>query len=147
MLASFTGAPFVISKKKTVSRMIQMANIMKGEKAVDIGSGNGVIVVEMAKKGAIAYGYELNPFLVLFGKLRLWKNGLSNGKIEQKNIWNQTYTEFDVITLYALPWAMKKLEKKLLRETKKGTRIVSNSFPFPNWKPTEKKDGVYLYTK
>src|SRR5581483_4576224 len=145
MLASFTGAPFVISKQKKVKTMIQLAQIKPGEKVIDLGSGSGIIVVSAAQQGAQAYGFEINPFLVLFAKLRILLSNTKNAHIVMRNFWKEDYKDFDVITIYTLPWSMKRLEKKLKKECKSGTRIVSNTFPFPTWKAEKEKNGIYMY--
>ena len=58
ILSVIKGAPYIPSDQSTIKRMIKFAKVKKGEKAVDLGAGDGRVIVELAKAGAIAYGYE-----------------------------------------------------------------------------------------
>lgn len=142
------GAPYVPSDDRIVDMMVSLAGIKEGEKAADLGSGDGRIVVSLAKAGAVADGYEISPFLVWYSRYRLKKEGLSkNAKILQKNFWKVDFSDYDVIALYQVTYVMNGLEKKLLKELKPGARVVCNAFKMPNWKPKTQKDGVFLYVK
>ena len=146
--AFIMGGPYVPTDKKTLRTMISLLQIRQGERACDIGAGDGRIVMALAQAGANAVGYERNPFLVFAGNLWIRKNGLSTtAKLRHKNLWKADYREFTAITLFGIPYIMNRLEKKLLAELPHGTRVASNAFSFPNWKPVIKQSGVYLYVK
>ena len=140
------GAPFEPTNKKTLRKMIEFSEVKKGEKVADLGSGNGRIVIEFAKLGAEVHGFEINPFLIWFSKRKIKKLGLQDKAfIHWKNFWNQNLSKYDIIIVFQIGFIMKNLEKKLKKELKKGSRIVSNTWKFPNWK-TEKREGdAYLY--
>ena len=142
----FGGAFFAKTEEEKVNKMILISDIKPGEKAVDIGSGDGGLVIAMAKAGAEAHGYEINPFLVWSSKNNIKNAGL-DGKafIHWKNLWKVDFSEFDVAVLFGIPHMMKKLETKLKKEMKPGSRVISNSFIFPNWQHSKKEDSVYLY--
>ena len=59
-----SGLGYAPSTTAIIDRMIKLLNIKPGEKAVDIGSGDGRVVIALAKAGAEAHGYEINPLLV-----------------------------------------------------------------------------------
>ena len=82
------GAPFEPTSDRKLKIMMKLAKVKKGEKAVDHGSGDGKIVIALAKAGAEAHGYEINPLLVLFSRYKIKKAGLK-GKafIHWKNFW------------------------------------------------------------
>ena len=61
------------------------------------------------------------------------------------HFWNTDVTSYDGIVVYGIPYIMQRLEEKLKKELKPGARVVSYSFPFPNWEPTAKEKAVYLY--
>ena len=63
------GASFEISRREVVEKMIEFAKLKKGEKVVDLGSGDGRVVLEFARKGVEVHGYEINPLLVFCGSL------------------------------------------------------------------------------
>lgn len=148
LLPTVAGAIYYPSSDKQIDTILQLAKIKKGEKAVDIGSGDGRVVVALARAGADAYGYEINLFLVIWS---WWKTRVlpakERGKHQWKNLWFTNFSQFDVIVLFGMTYIMADLEKKLLRELKPGARIVCNSFPFPHWKPSKKIGSVYLYEK
>jgi hypothetical protein len=74
--------------------------------------------------------------------------GLKNkAHIYNKSFWNVNLSSYDVVVIYGIDYIMERLEKKLLKELQPGTRIISNSFKFPNWDYLEKKNDIYLYIK
>ena len=146
--AFIMGAPYAPTDKKAIRTMIGLLQIRKGERACDIGAGDGRIVMALAQAGANAIGYERNPLLVPAGGIWIQKKGLgATAKLQHKNLWKADYRPFTAVTLFGIPYIMDRLEKKLLAELPHGARVASNAFPFPNWKPVTKQDGVYLYIK
>jgi hypothetical protein len=144
------GAPFEPTKEKKVKKMIKLAKIKKTDKAVDLGSGDGRLVIALAKAGAKeAHGYEINPLLVFISRRRIKKARLQKkAKIHWANFWRTSLKDYDVVTLFQFPTIMKRLGKKLRRELKKGSRVVSYHWKFHNWKPSKVVDkDIYLYKK
>ena len=149
VLSFYTGAPFVPTRAKASKRMIELAHISKGTRVYDLGSGDGKLLFMAAEKGAIATGFEINPFLVLFTNVKaLFYPYRTRIRAVWKNFWFTDLSQADVIFLYLIPWKMEKLEQKFLKETKPGTKIISNSFIFPNIPCTQKDEAnhVYLFT-
>ena len=144
----FLGAFFASSKKEIVKTMVLLSDIKPGEKAIDLGSGDGRLVIALAKKGAQAHGYEINPLLVFLSRNNIKQAGLQ-GKafIHFGNFWLLDFSEFDVVTVYGISHMMKRLEVKLKKELRPGARVVSNYFVFPNWPPSKKENSVRLYKK
>ncbi|MBI3335210.1 MAG: class I SAM-dependent methyltransferase [Candidatus Portnoybacteria bacterium] len=142
------GAPFVPSNRETVKKMIILAGVKPAIKAADLGSGDGRIVIALAKAGAEAHGYEINPLLVWWSRRRIRKEKL-RGKafIHWGSFWRHDLSSFDVITIFGISYIMRGLEKKLKEELKAGARVVSNEFIFPGWLSLKKDGGVYLYEK
>lgn len=147
LLASvIRGAAFIPTKPETVKKMIALANVRPGEKAVDLGSGDGRIVIALAKAGIQAHGYEINPLLVWWARRKISKAGLTDKAfIHWKSFWGQDLSSFDIVTIFGINYIMPGLEKKLRKELKAGSRVVTNAFTFPNWPHAQKADGVYLY--
>lgn len=143
-LAFLTGAPFVPSTKATSKAMIDLAQIKPGMKVYDLGSGDGRLLILAAKKGAKAVGLEINPFLVLLTQLKIFWFSLKGGglkgvthgtnEVRWQSFWNANLSEADVIFVYLLPWKMEALARKLQKELKPGSLVISNSFIFPKWK-------------
>ena len=146
VLSFYTGAPYVPSKLKSAKRMIELAHISKGTRVVDLGSGDGKLLFEAASYGAIAIGYEINPFFVLLTNIKSFFSPYrTRVRAIWKNFWRAYISRADVILLYLIPWKMKKLEDKLIKETKPGTKIISNSFLFPHIPCTEKDSDNHVY--
>lgn len=148
LIAIIKGAPYVPARRKAVEKMIEFADIKPGQKAVDIGSGDGRVVIALARAGAIAYGYEINPLLVWWSRWQIKRAGLEKKAfVYVKNIWSQDFSEFDIVIIFGLPRIMKEMGQKLDRELKPGAKIISNAFHFPDWQPVKKEEGVFLYEK
>lgn len=142
----FGGAPFVASQTKTIGKMLDLARVKAGEKAADLGAGDGRLVIALARAGAEAHGYEINPFLVWRARKKVRQAGLDSvAFIHWGNLWQQNLSRFDVVLVYGLTPMMKKLERKLRYELKPGGRVISESFPFPTWPPLKQEDHLYLY--
>ena len=144
--AMVRGAPYAPLGKQKIETMLGLLNVKPGEKAIDLGSGDGRLVIEMAKKGAIAYGYEINPLLVLIAKWKIKKLGLQkNAHIYWGDFWGKNLSSFDIVTVYLAPHSMKAVETKLRKELKPKARVAVNYFPFPTWKPKKTLEKIYLY--
>jgi len=140
------GAPFVPTKKEAVKQMVICAKVTPGCKALDIGSGDGRIVIALAQAGAEAHGIDNNPLLIWWSRIAIKDLGLE-GKafIHWGDFWKMDMSSFDVVTLFGVTQIMKPLKKKLERELKPGARVISNGFRFPDWTPTEVQHTVIAY--
>lgn len=144
----YTGAIFMPTPDEEVVTIISLLGIQLGEKAIDLGSGDGKLVIALAKAGAKVEGYEINPFLVWVSRRNIKKAGLTdNAVIYQKDFWEIDFSPFSIVTLYGVPYIMNKLEAKLKKELKPGARVASNYFGFSSWAPLQKEKNVYLYIK
>ncbi len=144
----FFGAPFAVTTPSKVKKMIKLAEIKSGEKVVDLGSGDGRIVMALARAGALAYGYEINPFLAGLARRKIKKAGLqARAEIRQKSYWRDNMGNFDKVVLFGVPYMMSRLEKKLKHELKPGAIVVSNKFKFSDWQPLKQEDNIFIYKK
>lgn len=138
--------PYVGSEPEKITAMIKLAEVKPDERAVDIGSGDGRIVVALAHEGVAAHGYEISLLLVLWSYLTAWRNRvLPKTRFYWKSYWQADFSHYTLVTLYGLPFVMEHLEPKLKKELPKGARIVSNSFRFVDWPVAKERDGTYLY--
>ena len=78
ILPFLVGAPYEGIREKPLRQMVKIANVKKGDTSVDLGSGDGRIVIAFAQKGIKATGYEINPFLVLYSRRKIRKLKLQN---------------------------------------------------------------------
>lgn len=145
-LAFVTGAPFVPSTRKTAEKMIELAELRKGMKVYDLGSGDGRLLKLAAERGARATGFEINPYLVIFTKIRFFFSPYRNLiKAKWADFWRADFRDADAVFVYLLPWKMEKLENLLKEKLKPGATVVSNSFIFPHLKMIRKDESVHVY--
>jgi ubiquinone/menaquinone biosynthesis C-methylase UbiE len=132
-----TGGPYVPTPQRVVEAMLKIAGVNERDFVIDLGSGDGRIVITAAQKyGARGKGYDIDGELVERSNAAAQKLKLgARVKFEQRDVLKADLTGATVVTLYLLPSMMHELKSKLLRELKPGTRIVSHDFDFGDWKP------------
>jgi len=148
-------APFVPSPMDVVGRMLDLAELKPGETFYDLGSGDGRVVIEAARRGARAFGVEMNMTLIDESRRHAIKHGLGDSaKFIEGNIFDVDLSEADVVTMYLLTLSNEKLRPKLERELKVGARVVTHDFPLA-WKVEKRfdfegesgKHVLYLYVR
>lgn len=144
-------AIFFPSSKKIIEVVLQFADIKKKDIFYDLGSGDGRILIETAKKNIRVIGIEQNKFLNWIAKRKIEQLKLKNVEIIEDNIFNQSLSKATIIVAYLSISVTHKLQKKIEKEVKKGTRIILVDHSFKEWKPVKmKKIGfipVRLYVK
>jgi hypothetical protein len=143
------GAPWLPSSFAASRKMLEMANIKPGELVVDLGAGDGRVVVLAAMKyDAQAIGIEIDPIRCLIANLVIILLGLrKKAHVYYGNFFSFDITSANVVVLYLLRSTNQHLKKKLAKELRIGTRIVSNSFAISGWSPSDydKRRKVLLY--
>ena len=141
--------PYVPTPQEIVRNMLQLAGVQKGDVVIDLGCGDGRIVVTAASEfGARGVGYDLNPERIREANENAVKAGVQDRvRFVEKNLFDADIREATVVTLYLLPNVNLKLKPRLLAELKPGTRIVSHSFDMGDWTPDKKieLDGRSIY--
>lgn len=132
-----TGGPYVPTPQRVVDAMLGIAGVNERDYVIDLGSGDGRIVISAAQKfGARGKGYDIDGELVERSNLNARKLKLEKRiSFEQRDVLQADIREATVITLYLLPDMMRSLRARFLRELRPGTRIVSHDFDFGDWKP------------
>ncbi len=127
--------PYVPTPQAVVDRMLAMARVTAQDYLIDLGSGDGRIVVTAAKKfGTHGFGVDLNPVRISEANENARKAGVSDKvAFYQRNLFETDLSQATVITMYLLPRVNLELRPKLL-ELKPGTRIVSHDFDMGDWK-------------
>lgn len=147
--ANIIGAGWQPTSRRRVRKMLEMAEVDSNDVVYDLGSGDGRIVMDAARKyNAKAVGMEADPLRVLWSRLTIMSSGLrSSAKIVWGNFFNEDIGEATVVTLFLSDTANQKLKPKFQRELKPGTRIVSYVWMFKEWEPVkaDKDDEIYVY--
>ena len=140
------GAIYFPSSDRNMDTMLRFADAGPGKKMADLGSGDGRVLVALARAGAEAHGYEINPLLVYSSRRAIRQAGLS-GKafVHWESFWRVNFAPYDAVLVYAFPRIMRGLEKKLQQELRPGARVIANIYPFPTWEPARTESKVFLY--
>jgi SAM-dependent methyltransferase len=119
--------------KSLVDRMLDMANVTSQDYVIDLGSGDGRLVIAAAKRGARAHGIEYNADMVALSKRNAAREGVADrATFVKADIYESDFSQATVLTLFLLPEINLKLRPQILN-LKPGTRIVSNSFDMSDW--------------
>ena len=159
LLAGQVLAPYVPTPEAMVDKLLDAGQLKAGEHMFDLGSGDGRIVIEAARKyGAFAVGVELDETLAANSAAKIRQLGLEKtARIIHGDVLTQDYSSADLVTIYLFPEANAKIRPILDLQLKKGTRIVSHEFEIPGWRPqktiTVADDGtgrsrtIFVYIK
>lgn len=124
---------WVPTAQALADKMLGLAKVTSQDYVIDLGSGDGRIVITAAKRGARALGIEYNPDLVALSKRNAIKDGVGDkAQFIQADLFESDFSQATVITMFLLAEINLKLRPKLLN-LKPGTRIVSNSFNMDEW--------------
>ena len=134
-MATDASVPYVPTPQDVVDRMLEMAKVGPQDYLIDLGSGDGRIVVTAARKhGARGFGVDLNPTRIAEANENARKAGVTD-KVQfyQRDLFETDLKDASVVTMYLLPRVNLDLRPKLL-DLKAGTRIVSHDFSMGDWK-------------
>ncbi len=150
------GAPFYPSFfRKNRTKLNELFKFLesidlKNRKMIDLGSGDGRIVIEFAKNGYESYGIEFNPFLVWLSRFVAKKMKIKNAYFIKEDLFKVNLRDFGIIYIYQDSSVNKKLIKKFESELKHGSIIISNKFQLPyseNLKMINKIGNFLVYQK
>lgn len=129
-------APYVPTVEEDVELMLDVGAIEATDYAIDLGAGDGRIVIAAARRGARGHGIELDPALVALARQNARDAGVADQvAFLEGNIFEADIAQASVVTLYLFPEANIALRPKLLAELRPGTRVLSNSFTMGDWEP------------
>jgi hypothetical protein len=131
------AGPYVPSPQSVVADMLRYAEVGASDFLIDLGSGDGRIVLTAAKVfGARGFGVEIKDELVKKSNEAAQKEGLADRvKFMKQDLFKTDMSQATVITMYLLPDTVNLLKDKFLKELKPGTRIVSHDYPLTGWIP------------
>ncbi|KLE35999.1 hypothetical protein AAW00_00780 [Aurantiacibacter luteus] len=133
--------PYVTTRSVTVDAMLDMAEVEAGDYLIDLGTGDGRILIAAAHdRGASGLGVDLDPVLIRQARDEAADLGLSD-RIDfiEQDLFETPLGEADVVTLFLLPEVNLRLRPRLLAQLRPGARVVSNRFDMGDWEPDEER--------
>jgi SAM-dependent methyltransferase len=135
------GAPYVPTLGPQAQAALELLDLQPGQTLLELGSGDGKVLVVAAQAGLNVVGIELNPFLVLVSRLRTWRYR-RQVRVIWGDFWRVDWPECDAVFAFLLGRFMGKLDSRMA-ELKKP--LVSFAFRVPDRPADAEKAGVFLY--
>ncbi len=134
---------YVPTPQISVDTMLQMAKIGPKDFLIDLGSGDGRIVITAASKfGASGFGVDLDTYLLKLANQNAKKAGVTDKvRFVEENLFETDLSRATVISTYLLPEMNLKLRPKLM-SLKPGTRIVTHDYHLGEWDPDEQRELI-----
>lgn len=135
-----SGGPYVPTPQVVVDEMLRMAAVKDNDFVVDLGSGDGVIVLTAAKQyKARGVGIEIDPELVKLSTDSARRIGVADrASFLVQDVFKADLSRATVLTLYLLPSMMTSLQSKVFQELRPGARVVSHDYHFgDDWRPDD----------
>jgi len=135
-----TGGPYVPTPQVVVDEMLRIGRVGANDFVVDLGSGDGVIVLTAATRlKARGFGVDIDPELVKLSNAEAKKRGVAErASFQVQDVFKADISRATVVTLYLLPGMMANLQSKIYGELRPGTRVVSHDYHFgDDWRPDD----------
>jgi hypothetical protein len=135
--AQAADVPYVATPQNVVDAMLELAQVGPNDFLIDLGSGDGRIVITAAKKyGARGFGVDLDGALVSEARREAQRQGVTDkAEFYARNLFITDIAKATVLTTYLFSQVNIELRPRVFSELKPGTRVVSHEFDFGNWKP------------
>jgi hypothetical protein len=134
-----TGGPYVPTPKVVVDEMLRMGKVGAKDFVLDLGSGDGIIVLTAAREHkARGMGVDIDPELVKQSNAEAKRLGLADrASFRVEDVFKTDVSQASVITMYLLPSMMINLRSKIFLDARPGTRVVSHDYHFDEWRPDD----------
>jgi len=129
---------YIPTSSRDLEPVLLYAKLKKGMQFVDLGCGDGRLVIAAVKKyGVYGIGLEINPLLILFA--RIWAKflKLKRATFLRQDLYTFSLHKADVVYLFLFPRMMEKMSAKIKKECKEGTLIISRGFELPGFKQVD----------
>jgi SAM-dependent methyltransferase len=142
--------PYVPTPHPVVAAMLDMAGAGAGDYVIDLGSGDGRIPIEAARRGARAFGVDINPVRVREANENARIAGVEDRvRFRRQDLFDTPIREASVLTMYLLPRVNMELRPRVLTELRPATRVVSHAFHMGDWEADEIREvehaTIYLW--
>jgi SAM-dependent methyltransferase len=144
-LVVFVGPPYLPTLRKQINTALDMLELKEGQTLLELGSGDGRVMLAAAERGIKVVGIELNPFLVIISWLVTLRYR-KQVRIVWGSYWGAPWPRADAVFTFMLPRYMSKLDERMQKwRPDVQIKLASFAFAIPSREPLEKRDGVYMY--
>jgi cyclopropane fatty-acyl-phospholipid synthase-like methyltransferase len=134
-------APYWQTPAELVGRMLDLAALSPEDRLIDLGCGDGRVVLAAARRGARALGIDLDPQRIAEAEAAARLAGLERlASFRCEDLFETPLAEASVVTLYLLPHVNRLLRERLRRELPAGARVVGHAWPMPDWPPIREEE-------
>jgi SAM-dependent methyltransferase len=138
------GPPYLPTLAPQVASALDMIKLQPGQTLLELGCGDGKVLVAAAERGLHVVGYELNPLLALLAWLRT-RRYHSQVQVIWGDHWHKTWPPADGIFTFLLGRQMQRLDDAIENWRDKPVKLASFAFEIPDKKPAQQQNGVFLY--
>lgn len=138
------GAPYLPTLRPQVKTALDLLDLKPGQTMLELGCGDGKVLIAAAERGIRSIGYELNPILAAWAWLRT-RRYRRLVRIVWGNYWTQPWPPCEGIFAFLLPRFMSKLDKKVVQQTSQPVKLVSFAFQIPGRRASRQVAGVFRY--
>ncbi|MBI2688727.1 MAG: class I SAM-dependent methyltransferase [Acidobacteria bacterium] len=148
-------APYVPTPQEIIDRMLEVAHARLGDTVIDVGCGDGRILVTAVQKfQAKAIGIEIDPKLAAQASDTIMRLGLKNkARVLRADVFDADLSPADIVTMYLTTSFNEKLRPKFEKSLRPGTRVVSHDYGIRGWNPVEveevfvhgRRHRIFLY--
>jgi len=131
--------PYVPATTEQVSNVLQALKGKKASSLIDLGSGDGRLVISSAiaaQNLTKCVGVELNPWLVLWSRYSAWRQGVGRRThFYSQDLWKTDLKQHNVVLIFGVEEMMADLEKKFQAELSHDSHVIACRFPLPSCVP------------
>jgi len=144
-------APYYPTSAPVVERMLDLAEVGPGDRLIDLGCGDGRIVLAAARRGATCLGVDIDPRRIRAARRAALAAGLEGAvRFRVEDLFATPLDEASVVTMFLLAHVNWFMEDRLRSRLRPGARVVSHLYPMRGWAPTrveevEERRRLYLW--
>jgi SAM-dependent methyltransferase len=143
-VAITVGPPYLPTLRKQINTALDLLDLQPGQTLLELGSGDGRVMLAAAQRGLKVIGIEINPLLVVLSWLLTFRYR-NQVRIIWGSYWGPPWPRADGVFTFMLPRYMEKLHQRMEHWRPQPIRLASFAFTIPGKEPIASKDGVYLY--
>jgi SAM-dependent methyltransferase len=140
----FFGAPYLPTRRAQGLQALDLLQLKPGQRLLELGCGDGAVLMLAAERGLKVTGIELNPLLVLIAIVRT-RRYRKLVRVRWGNFWWRTWPDCDGIYVFLLDKYMIKLDKKIVQTKMTPVKVVSYTFQIPHKKVAKQTGALFLY--